>query len=274
MRRVIPVVLVGALWCCSNALASSGGSGLIGPKPGIGSSEGSTSRSVFARTLRKGQTGADVKTLQTWLSDVGYRVAATGYFGGATKSAVRRFQLAHRLYPASGSVGRRTASALVAAVRTATNKQPTFAVSTPAGINPIPGFTVGRDDMGVDAGARPGMPIYAPVASRLVQVLRNWYAGQPFLLFRFLQRPAGALSDYWFVAEQIAPVTMRIGTTFGARQVVARFASHGTDIEIGWGSATSWSRTLAGETDPGAAHPPSGAKTRWGETFKQAFGIH
>jgi peptidoglycan hydrolase-like protein with peptidoglycan-binding domain len=275
MRRVIPVVLVGALLCCSSALASSGGAGLIGPKPGIGGSEsGSSTGSVFTRTLRKGQSGADIKTLQTWLTDVGYRTAATGYFGTGTKSAVHRFQVAHQLYPASGSVGKRTASALLSAVRAATNKQPTFAASSaPTGADPIPGFTIGRDDMGVDAGARIGMPIYAPVASRLVQVMQDWYAGQPLLLFRFLIRPAGALSNYWYVAEQVAPVTTKVGTTFEAMQPVAHFASHGTDIEIGWGSPTSWSRTLAGETDPGAAHPPSGAKTKWGETFKQAFGI-
>ena len=72
---------------------------------------------MFTRTLRMGQSGADVKTLQTWLSDVNYKVPATGYFGAMTKSAVRRFQLAHRLYPPSGSVGNRTASTLQAAVR-------------------------------------------------------------------------------------------------------------------------------------------------------------
>ena len=76
-----------------------------------------------------GQSGADVKTLQTWLSDVNYKIPATGYFGAMTKSAVRRFQLAHRLYPASGSVGKRTASSLVAAVHKATKGQRTLAAS-------------------------------------------------------------------------------------------------------------------------------------------------
>jgi hypothetical protein len=60
---------------------------------------------------------------------------------------------------------------------------------------------------------------------------------------------------------------------FRARQRVASFASSGTGIEIGWGSPTSWSRTLAGMTDAGAANPPSGAKTRWGESFKTFFRI-
>jgi peptidoglycan hydrolase-like protein with peptidoglycan-binding domain len=273
ISRVLGLAIAATLWCCSSALAASGGAGLIGPKPGIGSEAGKQSGSVFSRTLRKGQSGSDVRTLQTWLSDVGYRVGTTGYFGASTKSAVRRFQVAHQLYPASGSVGRRTAATLLAAVR-ATTKGSTFAATNgPIGINPIPGFTLGRDDMGVDGDARVGTPIYAPLASTLVQVMRDWYAGQPLLLYRFTTRPAGALSNYWYVAEQVDPVSTRIGTTFQTGQPVARFASSGTGIEIGWGSPTSYSRTLAGETDPGAANPPSGAKTRWGESFKRAFGI-
>ncbi len=265
------VVLVGVLWCCSSALADSGGAGLKGQPAHNGIVAG---RSVFARTLRRGQSGADVKLLQIWLSDVGYRVSATGYFGLITRSAVRRFQLAHRLYPASGSVGERTASALRAAARTATKRQPIFPTSTnPAGQDPIPGFTIQRDDMGVDASAQPGAAIYAPVASRLVQVMRDWYAGEPLLLFRFVNRPRGAPSDYWYVAEQIDPVTTTIGTMFQGGERVASFASSGTDIEIGWGSPTSNSRTLAGETDPGAADPPAGSTTSWGESFKKAFGI-
>jgi peptidoglycan hydrolase-like protein with peptidoglycan-binding domain len=273
-RYVFGLVLAVALGCCSDALASSGGSGLIGPRPGIASESGKSSVSVFSRTLRKGQSGTDVRTLQSWLSQVGYRVASTGYFGTATKSAVRRFQLAHRLDPASGAVGTRTATTLLAAVHASSNGQGTFApTSGPSGANPIPGFTIGRDDMGVDACAHTGAPIYAPGGSKLVQVLRDWYAGQPLMLFKFLSRPAGAMSGYWYVAEQINPVTTAIGTTFQARQEVASFASSGTCIEIGWGSPTSYSRTLAGETDPGAASPPPGSKTKWGETFKQVFGI-
>ena len=52
---------------------------------------------------------------------------------------------------------------------------------TPAGsgLDPIPGFTIGRDDMGVDASAPVGTPIYAPLDSQLVEVVGNWYAGQP-----------------------------------------------------------------------------------------------
>ena len=38
-----------------------------------------------------------------------------------------------------------------------------------SGIDPIPGFTIGRDDMGVDASAPVGTPIYAPLHSQLVR---------------------------------------------------------------------------------------------------------
>jgi hypothetical protein len=143
-----------------------------------------------------------------------------------------------------------------------------------AGGDPIPGFTPGRDDMGVDACARTGLPINAPAASTLVQVISGWYAGQPLMLFQFTPPLQGAQSGYWYVAEQITPATERIGTTFTAGQQVATFASHGTCIQIGWGSPTSMGRTLADQQgDPAAANPPAGALTRWGETFKQSFAI-
>jgi murein DD-endopeptidase MepM/ murein hydrolase activator NlpD len=69
--------------------------------------------------LRKGDRGSDVKMLQTMLTDVGYAVPPTGYFGPMTKTSVRDFQLSHQLSPASGTVGIRTARALTAAVKSA-----------------------------------------------------------------------------------------------------------------------------------------------------------
>jgi Putative peptidoglycan binding domain len=260
----LTLILAVALLTGASASASSGGSALIS------ASSGSAPRAVFARTLRAGQWGSDVQQLQTWLSELGYAVAVTGQFGSETKAAVQRFQRSHHLSPASGSVGNKTASALLAAVRKIGGR---INVSATKPLDPIPGFRIERDDMGVDAGARTGAPIYAPLASRLSQVMRDWYGGEPLLLFKFVQHPPGALSDYWYVAEQVNPVTTRIGTLFPRGSRVATFASSGTDIEIGWGSPTSWSRTLASATDPGSAHPRSGSKTRWGESFKKFFGI-
>ena len=119
MRVLLGLLAAALLLPAAGASAFSGGSGLVTPQDpsGIVSADGSTA--VFTRTLRKGQRGADIKTLQTWLTDVGYGVPQTGYFGSMTQSAVARFQFANQLLPASGAVGRRTAASLLAAVKQA-----------------------------------------------------------------------------------------------------------------------------------------------------------
>jgi peptidoglycan hydrolase-like protein with peptidoglycan-binding domain len=100
------------------ASSSSGGAALIGTKPpqGIVHTHARSASAVFARTLRRGQRGSDIKTLQTWLTDVGFAVPETGYFGDMTKAAVTQFQANNGLIPASGSVGNKTAVVLLAAV--------------------------------------------------------------------------------------------------------------------------------------------------------------
>jgi peptidoglycan hydrolase-like protein with peptidoglycan-binding domain len=105
----------------------SGGVGLVPPTPSHGIVKGSVGRTVFTRTLRKGDYGVDVTTLQTWLNDLGYSVPVTGYYGVATQRAVRRFQRAKHLRPATGTTGRRTAASLLQAVGIA---------STSGGVNP------------------------------------------------------------------------------------------------------------------------------------------
>jgi peptidoglycan hydrolase-like protein with peptidoglycan-binding domain len=79
-----------------------------------------TTTTVFTRTLRLGDRGTDVSTLQTWLGDVGDTVPVTGQFGTSTKVAVKRFQMARHLMPPSGTVGNRTSSTLLKAVRAQT----------------------------------------------------------------------------------------------------------------------------------------------------------
>ena len=104
----------------SSALASasiSGGAAMVKPTPSHGIVSAGASTAVFTRTLRKGQSGADVRTLQTWLTDVGYSVPSTGYFGSMTRAAVIQFQTAQSLRPANGVVRRATARALLAAVK-------------------------------------------------------------------------------------------------------------------------------------------------------------
>ncbi len=101
-----------------SAAAASGGAGLVAPRAPHGIVRApKASSTVFGRVLREGVRGADVKTLQTWLNDLGYRLTIDGDFGPVTKAAVKRYQLASRLRPASGTVGPRTAGALLAAVK-------------------------------------------------------------------------------------------------------------------------------------------------------------
>jgi peptidoglycan hydrolase-like protein with peptidoglycan-binding domain len=124
VRRLTLVAALAALGAAGTAAAAS--SGGVGGVPLVGAVNPSgivnpSAKAVFGRTLRMGSTGNDVTTLQTWLTEVGCVVPVTGHFGSVTKHAVKRFQLAKKLYPASGTVGNRTSSALLTAVQTVTS---------------------------------------------------------------------------------------------------------------------------------------------------------
>jgi peptidoglycan hydrolase-like protein with peptidoglycan-binding domain len=160
-RRLIALVLVGLLAPASVAAAASGGAGVAPPQNPKGFDTTAVVYSQFTRTLRKGERGQDVKTLQTWLSELGYSVPETGYFGAMTKTQVRRFQIANRLAPASGSVGTRTAGALIAAMKKLTGASPvlTSGVNSSGGwvfpLQPIRRVLPPSDwtlDQGVDIG--------------------------------------------------------------------------------------------------------------------------
>jgi peptidoglycan hydrolase-like protein with peptidoglycan-binding domain len=73
------------------------------------------SGTVFSRDLTSGDRGNDVKTLQTWLNDVGLPVGLNGYFGPVTVQQVRTFQSDSNL-SVDGVVGPITAAALLADV--------------------------------------------------------------------------------------------------------------------------------------------------------------
>ncbi|HWE32940.1 MAG TPA: peptidoglycan-binding protein [Solirubrobacteraceae bacterium] len=126
MRRISVLLAVTVLVPASTALASSGGGNASGgagvtPQATTTGSSGS-SGGVFSRTLRRGQRGKDIRTLQGWLDEVGYALPITSYFGPSTQSAVKDFQQRHNLRPASGVVGIRTATALRAAANAAAKK--------------------------------------------------------------------------------------------------------------------------------------------------------
>ncbi|MGH2868358.1 MAG: peptidoglycan-binding protein [Solirubrobacteraceae bacterium] len=117
IRRLLMGTVLALALPAGAAVAASGGAGLVAATTPKGIVKVSSNSRVFTRTLRKGQHGADVSTLQSWLSDVGYQVPATGYFGSMTKTAVHHFQIAYSLTPASGAVGRRTAATLQSVVQ-------------------------------------------------------------------------------------------------------------------------------------------------------------
>ena len=122
LRLLTTLASAAVLAAPSAALASSsgstGGSGLVPTHTPKGIVHAPVGAQVFTRTLRRGDRGDDVKTLQTWLSDLGYTVAETGYFGVATQAQAKQFQLNNALSPATGTVGKRTATTLMAQVRT------------------------------------------------------------------------------------------------------------------------------------------------------------
>jgi peptidoglycan hydrolase-like protein with peptidoglycan-binding domain len=115
--RVLLATAIALLIPAATALADSGGSGLVPATPTHSIVRAPLLGTVFSRTLRKGSRGADVKTLQTWLGDLGYTVPITGYFGLATQKAVKTFQSKSSLHPVSGTVGHITAATLLADVR-------------------------------------------------------------------------------------------------------------------------------------------------------------
>ena len=120
--RLPALLAVALLTPATGAVASSprtsGGATMVKQTAPRGIVNPSSSGSVFTRTLRQGQHGADVKTLQTWLTDVGDTVPETGYFGPMTKTAVVDFQTSMSLAPVTGVVGRLTAATLLAQVKT------------------------------------------------------------------------------------------------------------------------------------------------------------
>jgi peptidoglycan hydrolase-like protein with peptidoglycan-binding domain len=123
LRRLLAELVVAAVALlvtglgAPRAMAASGGAGLAPSQPhGIVAPPGPR---VFTRTLRRGQRGSDVRTLQSWLTDIGDRVPVTGYFGSLTFKAVKRFQREAKLQPVTGVVGIRTAQTLEAQVKRA-----------------------------------------------------------------------------------------------------------------------------------------------------------
>jgi peptidoglycan hydrolase-like protein with peptidoglycan-binding domain len=122
---LLAVGLVGCLLLPGAVQASSsGGAGIVAPQNPRGYDSSAVPYATFGRTLRYGLVGQDVKTLQTWLTEVGYTVPETGRFGPITRRMVKAFQRAHGLQ-ASGIAGIKTVTALGLAVAGAARKAAT-----------------------------------------------------------------------------------------------------------------------------------------------------
>ena len=89
-RRVIAFLAFSLLIAPAGAAASSGGAGVAPPQHPHGYDNQAVVYNAFTRVLRVGEKGQDVETLQTWLTELGYRVPQTGYFGASTARAVKR----------------------------------------------------------------------------------------------------------------------------------------------------------------------------------------
>lgn len=105
---------------------------------------------------------------------------------------------------------------------------------------PVPGGTVGRTDQGVDISGPPGTKIFAIARERLVGIIPNWYAGQPFYWFKEL-----GSNTYNYVAEQFSS-NLKVGDTVDQGQEIGTIAGSGTGLELGF--ATASGETLARAT--------------------------
>ena len=135
--RLTALLTLGLLAPSAVAQAASGGAGIAAPQHPRGFDTSAQVYTTFTRTLRKGERGQDVMTLQTWLDELGYSVPQTGYFGTLTKAQVKQFQLDNALAPASGAVGHRTGAALLAAVNKLTGSS---GVLTTSGVGSSSGW--------------------------------------------------------------------------------------------------------------------------------------
>ena len=90
------------------ANAGSSGGSSSGSTGSTGSTGSSSVPSILTRTLRRGYTGEDVKTVQNRLKELGYHTSAVdGVYGLGTMSSVTDFQKRHGLY-ADGLAGQQT----------------------------------------------------------------------------------------------------------------------------------------------------------------------
>jgi hypothetical protein len=99
-----------------------------------------------------------------------------------------------------------------------------------------------RTDQGVDATMPVGAPIVAPAKVKIMGVIPNWYAGQPYIWWKILTGPDAG--KYQYVAEQITNLAP-VGTVLQPGQTIATYASSGSAIEYGWSTASGETLAMA-----------------------------
>lgn len=237
---------------------ASGGVGL-GPTPGF---VPPTSQ-VFRRVLRRGDHGQDVKTLQTWLADLGARLRVTGRFDARTQRAVETFQRSARLRPVSGVVGQRTAVRLRGRVRQAARDSKLSEANVTGGASTVPsssGSAAGSStwmfplkpvsrvlapstwtlDQGVDIGTNnsmcgPQVTEVAVTAGRIVQEGIDGFGRYAPVL----KVASGPYAGRYIYYGHAAPALVPVGTRVTAGQPIAEVGcgdvgiSSGPHLEIG-----------------------------------------
>jgi peptidoglycan hydrolase-like protein with peptidoglycan-binding domain len=230
--------------------ASTGGAAMVPQRDPKGIETASASAAVFTRTLRRGESGADVKTLQTWLTEVGYPVSADGSFGPLTAGAVKSFQQAHNLRPITGVVGRKTASALLAVVKQASRSgvlKSSGGGSTTTGmvfplkpLSRIMGPSSWSLDQGIDistAGGACGSEVteVAMTAGTIVQEGIDGFGPDAPVL----KASSGPYAGRYIYYGHAAPALVRVGAHVSAGQPIAELGcgdvgiSTGPHLEIG-----------------------------------------
>ncbi len=232
---------------------SSGGAAILPPQNPRGFDSHAVAYSTFPRTLKRGESGQDVKTLQTWLTEVGDSVPQTGYFGALTLGSVKRFQRQSRL-ASSGVVGHVTAATLLAAMKRLTKRAAAVgpsggsAPSSSSGawvfpLSPISRVLAPSDwtlDQGVDIGT-----VGSACGSRVVEVavtsgtiVQEGIDGfGPYA--PILKVSSGAYAGRYIYYGHAAPALVPVGAHVSAGEPIAEVGcgdvgiSSGPHIEIG-----------------------------------------
>src|ERR1700745_1726207 len=92
---IASVAWPGSAWADRTWHKPTGGAGLVPEHAPRGKVQAHATSYVFTRLLHYGDSGNDVRTLQSWLSQLGYSVPNTGYFGPITLASVKTFQRVH-----------------------------------------------------------------------------------------------------------------------------------------------------------------------------------